>query len=80
MITPKPVSSKFDLYSEVILTFFVELEVENILENLHLIGVLFFWSHFIASGRSGVTSQTAKRILDALENMSSPLIVSISCQ
>ena len=54
--------------------------MENILENLHLIGVLFFWSHFIASERSGVTSQTAKRILDALENMSSPLIVSISCQ
>ena len=31
----------------------------------------------LASGSSGVTSQTAKRILEALESMSSPLIVSI---
>ena len=32
----------------------------------------------VAAGSSGVTSQTAKRILEALENMSSPLIVSVS--
>ena len=30
----------------------------------------------LAAGSSAVTSQTAKRILEALENMSSPLIVS----
>ena len=32
----------------------------------------------LGAGSSGVTSQTAKRILEALESMSSPLIVSIS--
>ena len=32
----------------------------------------------LAAGSSGVTSQTAKRILEALESMSSPLIVSVT--